>query len=141
MGLLEPHGRYRGCDCEAAVIACAPAKAGAHLRSDRYRADGGGDGELRRWAPAFAGARSGDGVREMTAFKTLDDIGHVTGKRVLVRVDLNVLMFEGAVSRSEERRVGKECVRQCRSRWAPCDSKNKVRTCRPNNDEQVANNN
>ena len=34
----------------------------------------------------------------MTAFKTLDDIGDVTGKRVLVRVDLNVPMFEGAVS-------------------------------------------
>jgi phosphoglycerate kinase len=34
----------------------------------------------------------------MTAFKTLDDIGDVTGKRVLVRVDLNVPMIEGAVS-------------------------------------------
>ena len=34
----------------------------------------------------------------MTAFKTLDDIGDVAGKRVLVRVDLNVPMFEGAVS-------------------------------------------
>jgi phosphoglycerate kinase len=28
----------------------------------------------------------------MTAFKTLDDIGDVTGKRVLVREDLNVPM-------------------------------------------------
>jgi phosphoglycerate kinase len=33
----------------------------------------------------------------MTAFKTLDDIGDVTGKRVLVRVDLNVPMNDGAV--------------------------------------------
>ena len=33
----------------------------------------------------------------MTAFKTLDDIGDVTGKRVLVRVDLNVPMIDGAV--------------------------------------------
>src|SRR3546814_13228685 len=24
------------------------------------------------------------------------------------------------VTRSEERRVGKECVRTCRSRWSPC---------------------
>ena len=31
-------------------------------------------------------------------FKTLDDIGDVTGKRVLVREDLNVPMAEGAVS-------------------------------------------
>src|SRR3546814_18868142 len=27
--------------------------------------------------------------------------------------------------RSEERRVGKECVSQCRSRWSPYHSKNK----------------
>lgn len=33
----------------------------------------------------------------MTAFKTLDDIGDVTGKHVLVRVDLNVPMVDGAV--------------------------------------------
>src|SRR3546814_13936759 len=26
---------------------------------------------------------------------------------------------DGAVGRSEERRVGKECVRTCRSRWSP----------------------
>ena len=36
------------------------------------------------------------GVRGMTAFKSLDDI-EVAGKRVLVRVDLNVPMREGAV--------------------------------------------
>ena len=33
----------------------------------------------------------------MANFKTLDDIGDVTGKRVLVRVDLNVPMNDGAV--------------------------------------------
>jgi len=32
------------------------------------------------------------------AFKTLDDLGHVSGKRALVRVDLNVPMQDGAVS-------------------------------------------
>src|SRR3546814_14488457 len=26
----------------------------------------------------------------------------------------------GVPHRSEERRVGKECVRKCRSRWSPC---------------------
>src|SRR3546814_14993678 len=30
-----------------------------------------------------------------------------------------------AVERSEERRVGKECVSTCRSRWSPYHSKNK----------------
>jgi phosphoglycerate kinase len=34
----------------------------------------------------------------MTAFKTLDDLGDVTGKRVLVRVDLNVPMQDGKVT-------------------------------------------
>ena len=32
------------------------------------------------------------------AFKTLDDIGDVRGKRVLVREDLNVPMHDGLVS-------------------------------------------
>src|SRR3546814_15203642 len=35
-------------------------------------------------------------------------------------------------SRSEERRVGKECVRTCRSRWAPYHSKKKEKTNRHN---------
>lgn len=34
----------------------------------------------------------------MTAFRTLDDIGDVAGKRALVRVDLNVPMADGAVT-------------------------------------------
>jgi phosphoglycerate kinase len=34
----------------------------------------------------------------MTAFKTLDDLGDITGKRALVRVDLNVPMQDGAIS-------------------------------------------
>src|SRR3546814_18922580 len=32
---------------------------------------------------------------------------------------------EGVVRRSEERRVGKECVSTCRSRWSPDHSKKK----------------
>lgn len=34
----------------------------------------------------------------MTAFRTLDDMGDIAGKRVLVRVDLNVPMIDGAVT-------------------------------------------
>src|SRR3546814_17805803 len=35
--------------------------------------------------------------------------------------------WEGGPARSEERRVGKECVRQCRSRWWPYNSKKKIK--------------
>jgi phosphoglycerate kinase len=34
----------------------------------------------------------------MSSFRTLDDIGIVKGKRVLLRVDLNVPMQDGKVS-------------------------------------------
>src|SRR3546814_11385361 len=36
-----------------------------------------------------------------------------------------VLRLSNPLSRSEERRVGKECVSTCRSRWSPSPSKNK----------------
>src|SRR3546814_2012903 len=39
-------------------------------------------------------------------------------KQSLGRV-LNDLFERGYIQRSEERRVGKECVRTCRSRWSP----------------------
>src|SRR3546814_20243378 len=39
----------------------------------------------------------------------------VDGEGALVLAD----HVEGAVGRSEERSVGKECVRTCRSRWSP----------------------
>ncbi|RWX58139.1 phosphoglycerate kinase, partial [Mesorhizobium sp. M4B.F.Ca.ET.089.01.1.1] len=34
----------------------------------------------------------------MAGFKTLDDIGNISGKRVLVRVDLNVPVADGKVT-------------------------------------------
>src|SRR3546814_12224674 len=33
-------------------------------------------------------------------------------------------LFEASIERSEERRVGKECVSTCRSRWSPYHYKN-----------------
>src|SRR3546814_16240166 len=33
---------------------------------------------------------------------------------------------DAMVKRSEERRVGKECVSKCRSRWSPCHKKKKT---------------
>ena len=54
----------------------------------------------------------------MTAFKTLDDIGDVTGKRVLVRVDLNVPMFEGAVSDVTRIQAAMPTIRELSDRGA-----------------------
>ena len=34
-------------------------------------------------------------------------------------ISLQFLAFKNVNSRSEERRVGKECLRLCRSRWSP----------------------
>src|SRR3546814_5132699 len=49
--------------------------------------------------------------------------------RLAMKVDGSVLLighpnkagdsFSGSTARSEERRVGKECVSTCRSRWSP----------------------
>src|SRR3546814_15502412 len=44
------------------------------------------------------------------------------GDEYIVGMDAHTYKYEGggaAVLRSEERRVGKECVRTCRSRWSP----------------------
>ena len=43
------------------------------------------------------------------------DVGEMTGRSAVAEV----MDGAGAVSRSEERRVGKECVSTCRSRWSP----------------------
>src|SRR3546814_16061780 len=43
--------------------------------------------------------------------------------------DLHAMLLVGIVDlRSEERRVGKECVSTCRSRWSPSHSKKKHNT-------------
>src|SRR3546814_17083895 len=58
--------------------------------------------------------------------KLLGGHNEIEGKLVTRGVDCDVngrrrprLCPTGAIARSEERRVGKECVRTCRSRWAP----------------------
>src|SRR3546814_13123884 len=56
-------------------------------------------------------------LRKLTAFqeeaRTVEGLmraAHKVGDRKVIRV---------TASRSEERRVGKECVRTCRARWSP----------------------
>src|SRR3546814_17175977 len=43
-------------------------------------------------------------------------------------------------SRSEERRVGKECVSTCRSRWSPYHSKKNNKKRKTNNNAKTYNN-
>src|SRR3546814_12236679 len=43
--------------------------------------------------------------------------------------EVDQALFSLAGERSEERRVGKECVSTCRSRWSPYHSKKKKVTC------------
>src|SRR3546814_11645857 len=77
-------------------------------------------------------------MRAMPAAQQLDDMAQAAMVQWLriVRIDrildLRKLLDVGAaceerqpVDRSEARRVGKECVRTCRSRWSQYHSKNK----------------
>src|SRR3546814_18681145 len=42
------------------------------------------------------------------------------------RIAVFALIYDGVPNRSVERRVGKECVRTCRSRWSQYHSKTKT---------------
>src|SRR3546814_19741063 len=53
----------------------------------------------------------------------------LNGERAAISDETNAVMRDSGLahllSRSEERRVGKECVRTCRSRWSPYHSTQK----------------
>src|SRR3546814_19044204 len=52
---------------------------------------------------------------------------HLKGQDIRVGADLGLGEGRATVwTRSEERRVGKGCVRTCRSRWSPCHYKKTI---------------
>src|SRR3546814_1835295 len=65
----------------------------------------------RRWRAWFEGEIAG--------------LGNAGLRAVPSKANFSLILFEGRLSaeqaykRSEERRVGKECVSTCRSRWSP----------------------
>src|SRR3546814_17361348 len=62
-------------------------------------------------------------VRILALFDLLELVGEI----FLLRVERSRHAIDRTVDadRSEERRVGKECVSTCRSRWSPCHSQKK----------------
>src|SRR4029077_19675773 len=97
MGFLQPHGRHRRGDGEAAISLVSRTRCGL---SSRCAAEPGPATTqvpvLQRTASRRAAPR-GKRPPMTKSFRTLDDVD-VKGKRVLLRVDLNVPMENGRVT-------------------------------------------
>ena len=92
---------------------------------------------LQRWldlgscleALAFAQQHGDPGLAQETYAWMSDNLLHVLGDPSLYRqlsgadreriLSLRTSRGQAVLGRSEERRVGKECLRLCRSRWSP----------------------
>src|SRR3546814_11800382 len=60
-------------------------------------------------------SKLGEGITGIFTKRKLDDQALEELEELLITADLGVT----TAARSEERRVGKECVSTCRSRWSP----------------------
>src|SRR3546814_13239089 len=79
----------------------------------------GDPGELR-WLDPPPAAAVAEARRRLTALEALDEDGRITAHgKALAALPLEPRIGHMLVRRSEERRVGKECVSTCRSRGAP----------------------
>src|SRR3546814_12156568 len=70
----------------------------------------------------------GDGyITHINTGNTLGDTNSRSGRATILftPTDTNENVTVVQYDRSEERRVGKECVSTCRSRWSTCHNKNK----------------
>src|SRR3546814_11360439 len=74
------------------------------------------------------------GKRRMMQAIAEGDVERAQFEAERYRKQVLTLLRGGALTaeswRSEERRVGKECVSTCRSRWSPYHEKKKISTCK-----------
>src|SRR3546814_10630593 len=87
---------------------------------DLYRALGFVHAQERLWQMDFMRRTAAGRLSEVMGESTLslDRFFRTLGFRQLAEANLEHLSGE-TKARSEERRVGKECVSTCRSRWSP----------------------
>src|SRR3546814_19612682 len=92
-------------ETEAGRVRTTPDRNEHAVGLDRFRSSAGGRFERQR------------------GFLSLDraagDLGPQPQRHALLLEDLRRFLAHVHVHRSEERRVGKECVSTCRSRWSP----------------------
>src|SRR3546814_13374193 len=70
------------------------------------------------WDEEFARKSKFGGIVAPQSFAVAMDYGHGCHPACVGKIPDSPLIF-GGEERSEERRVGKECVSTCRSRWSP----------------------
>src|SRR3546814_16410025 len=99
-GGVDPKGAAHGCSAFSAGAGCPLGK------SRRLREPG---------ATRRAQRRGVLSLRQVSLHKQRKVARAVTARKLLILIRL----LPGGRRRSEERRVGKECVSTCRSRWAP----------------------
>src|SRR3546814_14410650 len=75
------------------------------------------DGQADRLAAS--GARGHDGDAGCETAEGVAQLATIKGRHGVVGMRIHVGIFLENHARSEERRVGKECVSTCRSRWSP----------------------
>src|SRR3546814_14322685 len=68
---------------------------------------------------AKVGKSADDMVEDGALLTARELLGDPNAARVALTTRIGKLSEEDAVKRSEERRVGQECVSTCRSRWSP----------------------
>src|SRR3546814_20227714 len=111
----------------AGLAACATVNTAPMSLEERfyqnafYNEEIGAERPLARWDAPFTvyinGATAGDQTRINAVLRQIQ-VG--TGRSASVTTDKSAaIKVHFAHDRSEERRVGKECVSPCRSRWSP----------------------